>query len=284
MQLFETRDNLQSHLAQIRRDGKKIALVPTMGNLHQGHLALVDAAKQKSDFVLTSIFVNPLQFGPNEDLENYPKTPETDYEKLQHHGCDGVFEPSVSEMFPAGLDNQTLVTVPGLSERHCGVSRPIHFGGVCTIVSKLFNLTMPDLAFFGEKDYQQLQVIRKMTYDLCMPIKVIGVPTVRHNSGLAMSSRNNTLDDSQLLTASNLYASLKQTKTKIEEGNRDYFGLEAQASEFQVKAGLKTDYFSICNAATLEPAAPSDHHLVILTAAWLGATRLIDNIQIRLTN
>jgi len=282
MQLFETRDDLQSHLAQIRRDGKKIGLVPTMGNLHQGHLALVDAAKQECDFVLSSIFVNPLQFGPDEDFENYPKSPKSDYEKLEHHGCDGVFEPAVSEMYPGGLENLTLVTVPGLADRHCGVSRPVHFGGVCTIVSKLFNLTMPDLAFFGEKDFQQLQIIRKMTDDLCIPIMVIGVPTVRHDSGLAMSSRNNYLNESQLLIASNLYTSLEQARSKIEQGSRDYSAVEEQANEFQVKAGFKPAYFSICNAVTLVPAIPSDFHLVILTAAWLGPTRLIDNIQIRL--
>jgi len=284
MQILNTRDELQDLRAQVRRDGKKIGLVPTMGNLHQGHLALVDAAIKDCDFVLASIFANPLQFGPEEDFENYPKTPGSDYEKLEQSGCNVVFEPSVLELYPGGLDNQTQVTVPGLSERHCGVSRPVHFSGVCTVVSKLFNLTMPDTAFFGQKDYQQLQIIRKMTADLCLPIKVVGVPTVRDNNGLAMSSRNNYLNNSQLLIASNLYTSLEQAKVKVEEGERDYSVLEAQAIEFQTQIGLKTDYFSICNAATLEPATQTDLHLVILTAAWLSPTRLIDNIQVKLSN
>jgi pantoate--beta-alanine ligase len=284
MQILKTRDELQGLLAQARRDGKNIGLVPTMGNLHRGHLALVDAAIKECDFVLATIFANPLQFGPEEDFENYPKTPESDYAKLEQSGCNVVFEPSVSELYPGGLDHQTQVTVPGLSERHCGVSRPVHFGGVCTVVSKLFNLTMPDTSFFGQKDYQQLQIIRKMTADLCMPIKIVGVPTVRENNGLAMSSRNNYLDESQLLIASNIYTSLEQAKIKIEKGERDYPALEAQAIEFLTQSGLKTDYFSVCNAATLEPATQTDLHLVILTAAWLSPTRLIDNIQVKIIN
>ncbi|MDG2174926.1 MAG: pantoate--beta-alanine ligase [Gammaproteobacteria bacterium] len=282
MQLFETRDDLQSHLAQIRRDGKKIGLVPTMGNLHQGHLALVDAAKQECDFVLSSIFVNPLQFGPNEDFENYPKSPDSDYEKLEQQGCDGVFEPAVSEMYPGDLDSQTLVTVLGLSERHCGVSRPMHFGGVCTIVSKLFNLTMPDLAFFGEKDFQQLQIIKKMVRDLCIPIKVIGIPTERMDNGLALSSRNFYLDNNQLEIASSLYKCLQNAAEKIETGNNNFFELEDEAALVLEDAGLRPEYFHICHAGTLEPASPSDQQLVILSAVWLGRTRLIDNIQIDL--
>ena len=284
MQILNTRDELQDLQAQVRRDGKKLGLVPPLGNLHHGPLALVDAASKDWDFVLASIFANPLQFGLEENFENYPKTPESDYEKLEQSGCNVVFEPSVLELYPDGLDNQTQVTVPGLSERHCGVSRPVHFSGVCTVVSKLFNLTMPDTAFFGQKDYQQLQIIRKMTADLCLPIKVVGVPTVRDNNGLAMSSRNNYLNNSQLLIASNLYTSLEQAKVKVEEGERDYSVLEAQAIEFQTQTGLNTDYFSICNAATLEPATQTDLHLVILTAAWLSPTRLIDNIQVKLSN
>lgn len=280
MQCFETQDDLQAHLELVRHSGKTIGLVPTMGNLHEGHLSLVDAARKQSDFVLATIFVNPMQFGPDEDLDNYPRTLEADLRKLEEKSCDGVFIPSVAEMYPGGLENQTLVTVPGLSERHCGASRPVHFGGVCTVVCKLFNLTNPDLAFFGEKDYQQLQIIRKMTADLCLPVNIIGVPTVRLPSGLAMSSRNNYLDKGQLETAPALQATLQSTAEKLTLSQKDFDGLQADAVNTLQENGFKVDYFTICHAHTLEPANSSDKSLVILAAAWLGPTRLIDNIHV----
>lgn len=282
MQIFDKRDALQDALNQVRSSNQRIGLVPTMGNLHEGHLALVDAAKKQSDFVLATIFVNPLQFGPDEDLDNYPRTLEADYEKLASRGCNGVFVPAVSEMYPTGLDNQTLISVPGLSEKHCGKSRPSHFDGVCTVVNKLLNLTMPDLAFFGEKDFQQLQIIRKMAADFCMPINITGVPIVRQESGLAMSSRNNYLDDKQLLIAPGLYQCLKNISSQIQEGNRDFSALEITATIMLEDAGLKPDYFHICQIDTLEAAKATDNDLVILAAAWLGPTRLIDNFKIAL--
>ena len=282
MQIFETRDDLQKTLATCRQSGQHIGLVPTMGNLHEGHLALVDAARKQCQYVLSTIFVNPLQFGPGEDLDNYPKTLESDYELLASRHCDGVFVPAVSEMYPNGINNQTLVSVPTLSRHHCGLSRPGHFEGVCTIVSKLFNLTMPDMAFFGEKDYQQLQIIKKMTTDLCIPVKVVGVPTQRTESGLAMSSRNNYLEDRQVSIAANLQRSLKMTVEKLKQGETNFSALELDAGEFLTTAGLKVDYFNISHAVTLEPAGARDSNLVILVAVFLGKTRLIDNIRVQL--
>jgi len=282
MERFETRDALQAHLHSIRVQGQSIGLVPTMGNLHEGHLALVEAARNDSDYVLATIFVNPLQFGPEEDLDSYPRTLEEDCSQLEAHHCDAVFIPSAEEMYPGGLDNQALVTVPGLSERHCGASRPLHFSGVCTVVCKLFNLTNPDIAFFGEKDYQQLQVIRKMTQDLCIPVSITGVPTARLPSGLALSSRNNYLDPSQLETAAILQATLKEAAGKLEQGNQEFKRIEDSAKTRLTESCFQPDYFSICHASTLEPATTGDKSLVILAAAWLGQTRLIDNIIITL--
>jgi len=282
MQIFETRKALQAHLTPLRHKALIIGLVPTMGNLHDGHLALVDAARQCCDFVLTTIFVNPLQFGPNEDLDKYPRTLADDYERLNSHHCDGVFVPPVSEMYPNGLKKQTIVSVPELSRHHCGSSRPGHFDGVCTVVTKLFNLTQPDMAFFGEKDFQQLQIIRKMTADLCIPVRIKGVPIVRTESGLAMSSRNTYLDEIQLEKAPLLFQTLKNTAVELEKGNTNFPALELEAEEKLQHAGFISDYFNISNAKTLEPATADDRSLVILAAAWLGKTRLIDNIQVSL--
>lgn len=282
MQIFETRADLQKTLATCRESGQQIALVPTMGNLHEGHLTLVDAARKKYSYVLATIFVNPLQFGPHEDLNNYPRTLAADYESLASRGCNGVFTPAVSEMYPNGTSNQTLISVPALSRHHCGLSRPGHFDGVCTVVNKLFNLTMPDAAFFGEKDFQQLQIIKKMTSDLCIPIKIKGVPTQRTESGLAMSSRNNYLTEEQIVIAANLQSSLKITAEKLYKGESNYPSLELEAGELLASAGLNVDYFNISHASTLEPASAGDCELVILAAAFIGKTRLIDNIRVSL--
>lgn len=281
MQTFETRDTLQQALQGPRQSGKRIGLVPTMGNLHDGHLALVAAAKAACDYVLASIFVNPLQFGPTEDLDNYPRTLAQDCERLSAAGCDGVFVPAVGEMYPNGLAQQTLVTVPGLSARHCGASRPGHFDGVCTVVCKLLNLTQPHVAFFGEKDFQQLQIIRKMAADLCMPVSIAGVPIVRNAQGLALSSRNGYLDRKQLALAPKLHEQLQAMATAVKAGATNFTPLEQAARAALDNAGFNTDYIAICHAATLEPASPGDNDLVILAAAWLGKTRLIDNIRIK---
>lgn len=282
MQIFEKRDDLHGAMSDIRQSGKNIGLVPTMGNLHEGHLALIDAAREHCDYTLATIFVNPLQFSTNEDLGSYPRTLEADFEKLASRHCDAVFVPDVPEIYPNGMENQTLITVPVLSEHHCGLSRPGHFSGVCTVVNKLFNLTQPNLAFFGEKDYQQLQIIRKMTADLCMPVNIMSVPTVRADNGLAKSSRNIYLNDEQRAIAPNLYKSLQLTARKLRQGENNFPALETQASEFLSTEGLKVDYFNISNAHTLAPAEPEDREIVILAAAWLGPTRLIDNIRIHI--
>lgn len=280
MKIFETRTALHEEMQGLRQSGRSIGLVPTMGNLHAGHMALVAAAKDRCDYVLASIFVNPLQFGPGEDLDNYPRTLAQDYEQLAHNHCDGVFVPTVPEMYPDGMAGQTLVRVPGITERLCGASRPGHFDGVCTVVCKLFNLAGPDAAFFGEKDYQQLQVIRKMTADLCLPVRIHGVPTVRLPGGLALSSRNGYLDAAQLETAAALHESLRQAARRLGEGDTNHPAVELAASDFLVANGFRVDYFSVCHAGTLEPAAIDDTELVILAAAWLGRTRLIDNIRV----
>lgn len=279
MEIFESRDALQQQLRRLRQSGRTIGLVPTMGNLHDGHLALVAAAREQADFVLATIFVNPLQFGPAEDLDNYPRTLQADCELLTGAGCDGLFVPAVTEMYPDGLKGQTLVSVPGLSQKHCGASRPGHFDGVCTVVCKLFNLTQPDSAFFGEKDYQQLQVIRKMTADLCMPVRIEDVPIIRNAEGLALSSRNGYLDTEQLALAPLLHEQLMAASTTIKSGQADFADVEARARAELDKAGFRTDYFTVCNALTLETAQHDDSDLVILAAAWLGKTRLIDNLR-----
>ena len=282
MKIFETRADLQHVLSESRQSGQTIGLVPTMGNLHEGHLTLVDAARGQCDFVLATIFVNPLQFGPAEDLDKYPRTLEADCKALESRNCDGVFVPSISEMYPNGLQDQTLITVPGISEGHCGSSRPGHFSGVCTVVSKLFNLTRPDKAFFGEKDYQQLQVIRKMTSDLFFPLDIIGVPTVRLPDGLALSSRNSYLNEEQKAIAVSLQQSLQATKEKLLQGTSSMLTLEREAKDFLSDCGLKVDYFNISHANSLKPAKTSDTDLVVLAAVWVGTTRLIDNIRVRL--
>jgi len=282
MKIFEKCDDLQNVLSKCRQSGQSIGLVPTMGNLHEGHLTLVDTARQQCQFVVATIFVNPLQFGPTEDLDKYPRTLEADCKLRESTLCDGVFIPPVSEMYPNGVQDQTLITVPGISEGHCGASRPGHFSGVCTVVCKLFNLTQPDKDFFGEKDYQQLQVIRKMTSDLCIPVDIIGVPTVRMPDGLALSSRNSYLNIEQKKNATSLQESLQATKEKLLQGVSSIETLEREARDFLNASGLKVDYFNISHAQSLKPASNSDTELVILAAAWLGSTRLIDNIRVQL--
>lgn len=281
MQIYQTRAVLQEALAQFRRTGKSIALVPTMGNLHAGHLALVAAARAECDIVLATIFINPLQFSPGEDLSSYPRTLDADIAGLTASACDAVFIPATTEMYPNGLDNQTLVSVPGLTARHCGASRPGHFDGVCTVVSKLLHLTGPDAAFFGEKDYQQLQVIRKMVSDLCMPVIIRGVPVQRSEDGLALSSRNGYLTDAEREVAPLLQQQLVSTRDSIVAGNTDYAALESAGMQALATAGFRPDYIAVCDAATLEPATAANTDLVILAAAWLGKTRLIDNITLQ---
>lgn len=273
---------LRAAVARARGVGKRIGLVPTMGNLHAGHGALVETAAREADFVVASIFVNPLQFGPREDLDKYPRTLAADQERLQAAGCDLLFHPGVEDMYPDGMDNQTRVSVPLVSEGLCGASRPGHFEGVATVVSKLFNLAQPDLAVFGQKDFQQLAVIRKLVRDLNLPIEIIGEPTRRAEDGLALSSRNGYLDEAQRATAPALYRTLQALAQGLREGRRDFAGLVAEGLARLDTAGFRPDYLEIRDADRLRLAAPGDRDLVILAAAYLGSTRLIDNLPLSL--
>ena len=269
-------------LAELRRwrqQQSEVALVPTMGNLHDGHLQLVKTALERCDNVVVSIFVNPMQFGANEDLDSYPRTLEADCQALDALGVSAVFTPQVNDVYPRGLDKQTRIEVPGISDILCGASRPGHFTGVATIVCKLFNMVQPQLAVFGEKDYQQLQVIRLMVQDLSLPVEIQGTATQRETSGLAMSSRNGYLSTEQKHQAAELYKTLEETKAKLSV-NTDFGELEAAAKEKLTQAGFVPDYFSIRNAADLQEATPEDHEWVILAAAFMGKTRLIDNLRV----
>lgn len=280
MQTLHTIAELRSALSEHRRSGKKIALVPTMGNLHRGHIKLVEVARSEADIVVASIFVNPLQFGPNEDLDSYPRTLQDDQNRLQAAGCDYLFAPNNSEIYPEGRDQQTLVEVPMLSDLYCGTTRPGHFCGVTTVVCKLFNICQPDLAIFGEKDYQQLRIIRKMVSDLCIPVEIQSVATVRAEDGLALSSRNGYLNDEERAAAPALQHTLQQTCQAISQGNHDFRQLESEAEHQLSAAGLTPDYVRIVRRSDLLPAQSGDRALVILTAAYLGPTRLIDNCEI----
>lgn len=276
MQKVTLASELRKAIADWRLAGKRIAFVPTMGNLHAGHLKLVSEARQKADRVVVSIFVNPTQFGAGEDFETYPRTEREDQEKLETVGADLLFLPPVPEMYAP--DAKTVVSVAGLSELHCGASRPGHFNGVATVVCKLFNLVQPDIALFGLKDFQQLAVIRTMVRDLNFPVQIVGVDTVREPSGLAMSSRNGYLSTEEIKVAPKLYESLCAARDAVLSGKQAYTDIEIQAMLALREAGFQPDYFSICRSNDLKKAEIEDKDLVILAAAKLGRTRLIDNI------
>jgi len=282
MQIIHSISELRQTVAAVKQAGKVIAFVPTMGNLHQGHLQLVEKGLAEADRVICSIFVNPLQFGEGEDFDKYPKTLETDSKKLQQLGCDIVFAPSVDDMYPEsegqGRD-QTQVVVPFISDILEGASRPGHFTGVATVVAKLFNMVQPDKAIFGEKDYQQLLLIKRMVRELCFPVEILSHPIVREDNGLAMSSRNGYLNDTQKQQAAAIYQTLKTLASRIKAGERDYSALEQEAAEQLDNQGFVTDYIKI-QTTELAPPTPQSSHLVILIAAYLGSTRLIDNIQL----
>ncbi|MFE8071361.1 pantoate--beta-alanine ligase [Marinobacteraceae bacterium S3BR75-40.1] len=282
MRTVHTVSELRAIIHRQREKGVRIALVPTMGNLHEGHLSLVKEACVQGDFVVASIFVNPMQFGPNEDLDAYPRTLQEDQEKLSEAGCDLVFAPPVSEVYPEGMGHQTQVSVPDITELHCGASRPGHFTGVATVVTMLFNMVQPDSAIFGQKDFQQLAVIRKMVRDLFMPVKIVGAATVREKDGLAMSSRNGYLSEDERARAPALYRCLSQTADAIKAGNRNFGQLQQDANETLKAQGFEPDYFNIVHRDTLRPAAADDPHIAILAAAKLGTTRLIDNVTVDL--
>ncbi|WP_017444295.1 pantoate--beta-alanine ligase [Gayadomonas joobiniege] len=259
---------------------KTIAFVPTMGNLHKGHLRLVEAAKQRADIVIVSIFVNPMQFAAGEDLDTYPHTPEADEAALRSLAVDILFTPQANDIYPKPLSDQSYIEVPGISTHFCGASRDGHFRGVATIVNKLFNLVQPDYAMFGKKDYQQLQVIRTMVEDLCMPIKIIGVDTVREASGLAMSSRNGYLSADQKEQASLLYKALCRGADQVKEKSWTLSTATSYIKDQLTSAGFDCDYIEFANRDTMQPANEEDKHLVLLAAAFMGSTRLIDNIEI----
>ena len=271
---------LQRALDSYRLAHKTIALVPTMGNLHEGHLQLVNTAHKHADAVLVSLFVNPTQFGANEDLDNYPRTLTDDTNKLDEVNTDILFTPSAEDIYPLGGENTSHVHVPQLTNILCGASRPGHFDGVTTVVSKLFYMTRADVAVFGEKDFQQLAVIRRMVEDLNIPIKIIGEPIVRETDGLAMSSRNGYLSEDERSLAPRLFEVLKSVQEQVVSGQKDFKSIEKQAKEKLKKLGFKPDYITILNKNTLAPPAQNDTQLIVIAAALLGSTRLIDNLAI----
>jgi pantoate--beta-alanine ligase len=273
-------DQLRQQVSHWRRAGQRIALVPTMGNLHIGHLKLVERARQLADRVMVSIFVNPMQFGPGEDFDSYPRTLDADSRKLEEFGTDLLFAPTVSEVYRRPQAEQTIVEVPGLSSMLCGESRPGHFIGVSTVVCKLFNMTQPDVAVFGEKDFQQLMVIRRMVDDLQIPVEIEGMATVREADGLAMSSRNGYLTAEERVRAPAVYRLLTRVAEKLRAGERDFSSLETWACHELEAAGLRPDYFQIRRAQDLLSPGVEEKELVILVAAYLGGARLIDNMTL----
>jgi pantoate--beta-alanine ligase len=280
MILVDGLETLRAHRAGWRSEGLRIAFVPTMGNLHAGHLELVHRAKAAADRVVVSIFVNPLQFGANEDFDSYPRTLAQDSELLQSAQADLLFAPTVTTMYPRSGPEQTRVEVPGVSDVLCGASRPGHFVGVATVVCKLFHMVEPDVALFGEKDFQQLLVIRRMTEDLCLPVEIAGVPIVREPDGLAMSSRNGYLRPEEREAAPALYRALQEGAQAL-AGGVDPAAVERRAAEALAAAGLRPDYVSVRRAQDLGTPAAGDGDLVVLAAAYLGRARLIDNLRVR---
>ncbi len=280
MQTFTRIDEIREALSYEKRHGRTIGFVPTLGNLHKGHMALIKAAKAQADIVVASVFVNPMQFAANEDLDAYPRTLEADQQKLVQEGADYLFAPTAREMYPEGVSTQIII--PVLSNILCGASRPGHFTGVATICTKLFNIVQPDVSMFGEKDFQQLTIIRHMVEDLCIPVKIVGIQTGRAEDGLALSSRNTYLTAEERQSAPVLYQCLKETREAIEGGERDFYQLEQQANTRLEQAGFKPDYYHVMNRETLEPPNSSDKQLIVLAAAQLGKSRLIDNLQIDL--
>ncbi len=282
MLIIETLPLLRQQIRRLRMEGKRVALVPTMGNLHDGHMKLVDEAKARADVVVVSIFVNPMQFDRPEDLARYPRTLQEDCEKLNKRKVDLVFAPSVKEIYPNGTETHTYVDVPGLSTMLEGASRPGHFRGVSTIVSKLFNLVQPDIACFGEKDFQQLALIRKMVADMGFDIEIVGVPIMRAKDGLALSSRNGYLTAEQRKIAPGLYKVLSSIADKLQAGERDLDEFITIAGQELNEKGFRADDIQIRDADTLLEVSETSKRAVILVAAWLGDARLIDNKMVEL--
>ena len=280
MQTFHHIQSIRGVLDEARKQGKTVDFVPTMGNLHNAHLALVKIAQQYADVVVVSIFVNRLQFGLNEDWDKYPRTLAEDAAKLARVGCHYLFCPDEQEIYPNGMEKQARVIVPSMADVLCGASRPGHFEGVTTVVTKLFNIVQPNTAVFGIKDYQQLAIIRRMVEDLCIPVDIIAGDIFRETDGLAMSSRNGFITPQERANANQLNLSLEWVKSEILSGNTDFIALETQAKQQIERAGFRPDYFSICHSKTLEPAADDDKVLTILGAMYTEAARLIDNVSL----
>lgn len=279
MHIFADLATTRATLGDWRRVGQRLALVPTMGALHAGHLSLVDQALTCADRVIVSLFVNPLQFGPHEDFDRYPRPFERDCQLLRERGVHALFAPEADELYPEGREGITRVQVPGLSDMLCGHSRPGFFAGVATVVTKLFNIVQPDCALFGEKDYQQLTLIRRLVRDLNLPVDILAGPTVREPDGLALSSRNSYLTPAQRARAPALYQQLQTAAAALHQG-LDVLTVERKALAALSAAGFRPDYFSVRRASDLEPAQAQDTHLVLLAAAYLGQTRLIDNVRL----
>ena len=278
MNTVSTIEALREQVSQWKQVGEIVAFVPTMGNLHQGHLSLLAKAKELADKVVVSIFVNPLQFDDKADLSAYPRTLEVDIQQLESSQCDLLFTPTADVMYPQGMKSQTIVTVPNMDDKLCGRNRLGHFDGVATVVTKLFNMVQADVAVFGEKDYQQLLLIKTMVHDLDLPIVIVGAQTDGEKSGLAMSSRNQYLTEQQRKQAAGLYQTLSSVKQQIEQGERNFLMLQQQAKSSLLELGFTPDYVDIRCADSLELATENDKSLRILAAARLGQTRLIDNI------
>lgn len=274
--------SLRASVSAARKSKKTVGFVATMGNLHAGHIELVKVAKQKTDFVVVSIYVNPTQFAADEDFGEYPATPEEDARFLAEAGADLLFLPTQETMYPGEIEGQTVVYVPKLGGIHCGKDRPKHFYGVSSVVSRLFNMVQPDVAVFGKKDYQQLAIVRRLVTDLAYPIEILGVETVRTETGLALSSRNGYLNKRQLLKAPMLQQVLQEMATALELGTTTINKLEKTATEKLTEAGFDPQYISVCRQSDLMHAKKADQELVILAAAVLGKARLIDNIEVEL--
>ena len=267
-----------------RNNQEKVAFVPTMGNLHEGHLSLLAEARELADRTVVSIFVNPIQFGKGEDYENYPSTLKQDAQKLSDKGADVLFAPNLQQLYPGGVAEDTRVTVPSLSNILCGKFRPGHFSGVATVVTKLFFSVLPDIALFGEKDYQQLLVIKRMVSDLCIPVEVIGQPIVRESDGLAMSSRNSYLNVDERRKAPAIHRELSAIAERLRNGDRAFAALEEEAVGRLKAEGLKPEYVSIRRLEDLEVPAVEEKRYSVLAAAWLGSARLIDNLKVDLSD
>jgi pantoate--beta-alanine ligase len=280
METVSTISAVRERIEAWRRAGARVVFVPTMGNLHLGHVSLIETARRYGERFVASIFVNPMQFGPNEDFAHYPRTPREDESMLANAGCDLMFMPDVAEIYPHGSERATRVEVPGLSRILEGEFRPGHMEGVSTVVAKLFHIVDPDVAVFGEKDFQQLTVIRRMVTELCMRVEIVGAPTLRDSDGLALSSRNQYLTEADRKIAPVIFRTLEAAAARVRSGDLDFASIERFGFEELERAGFRPDYFSVRRAEDLLTPTAESRALVILTAARLGKARLIDNVQV----